>query len=164
VRLQSVSPDGLTDAQDAQIGTLMREAYPNTPDPKHRILALGPDDAVIGYLSAYVRTIGIGDRETPIGLIGDVATRIAFRGQGVAKALVAQAHSHFRQEGLLYSMLFAFDPPVYRSSGYEILNDAVTFVDGGGFTRTRALAGTMVCALTDVPWPFGAIDLRGPKV
>ena len=164
MQIEVVAPEGLADTREAEVDALLREAYPAQAGPRRTILTTGDDGDIVGHLSAYVRTIRIDGREVSIGLIGDVATRIAARGRGVAKGMVARAHDLFRKEDIRFAMLFAFDPPVYASSGYHAITAPMTYLNGAGTPRTRVLPGAMVCALTDMPWPNGEIDLCGPPV
>jgi predicted N-acetyltransferase YhbS len=134
------------------------------PDPYRAFLTVDRDGCVVGYLSAYIRRVDQNGVSIPIGMIGDVATRKVARHQGVAKRLVAQTHDYFREKGLSFSMLFAYDPPVYISSGYRMMTDEVHFIDGGGQAKTFVHPGSMICDLTPTPWQAGLVHLNGPPV
>lgn len=162
---------------DASANTLLTEAYGADDEPEdtqddgappseayRAFLAVDPVAGVVGHLAAYIRRVDQGGTSMDIGMIGDVATLKTFQRRGVATALVEATHHYFKDAHLPFSMLFAYVPSVYASSGYRLMTDEVTFVDGNGTTQTRILDGSMVCDLSSRLWRAGVVNLNGRAV
>ena len=94
-------------------------------------------------------------------MIGGVAIAAAERGHGHMRTLLAEIHRQFTAEALPFSLLFAFVPAVYRSSGYREMTNTTRFLDHDGAWQTLVFRGGMVAELGDRRLP---IDLRGPSV
>jgi len=168
----------LADSLEAQVQAFIRQAFPDDPaaerdyyapyEPSEMILVLRegrPEELrVIGHLVAYRRAIAIGDEPVEIGMIGGVAIAPGHRRQGHCRALVEHTHARFRQRGLPFSLLFAFEPRVYASSGYRPMANTTRFLGSDGAWKTFAHRGGMYAELGDRRWPDLPIDLRGPAV
>lgn len=116
--------------------------------PGDVVLQVGACDDVLAYLDLYVRSIGVGSREMPIAAIGQVATDPAYRGLGLASALVRAAHRVALARGLEWAALFGVSS-LYARIGYRPPPDPPK-------------PDLLVCPLVDgVEWPKGAIDTRG---
>ena len=160
------------------IDSLYAEAYGNDSDEQRgdspteppvseafqHFVTVDEKGIVVGNLAAYVRAVKHKDQEFQLGMIGDVATRTTHKKQGVAKSLVKAAHMYFAEQSIEFSVLFAYDPPVYKSSGYKMIENEIRFVDGRGEWRTLRIKGSMFCELGQAKWPAGEIDLCGPPV
>jgi predicted N-acetyltransferase YhbS len=129
-----------------------------------RIVLLWDGDVLIGHATAYVRTVQLGDEDVTIGLVGDVAVDPRLQRRGHARRLVREAHALFAERSLPFSVLFAFDPARYRSSGYQDMTNETRFLDGDGHWRQLVFRGGMVAELGARRWPGGTLDLRGPAV
>lgn len=68
-------------------------------------------------------------------MIGDVAVSAERRSEGLCKMLLRSAHAHFRERAIDFSVLFAFEPPIYRSSGYALMRNTTRFLDQPGEER-----------------------------
>jgi hypothetical protein len=121
-------------------------------------------DKVVGHLFEYERAVGLGDRSVMLGLIGDVAVSTERRGEGICKILLRSTHAHFRERSIEFSVLFAFEPPIYRSSGYVPMRNTTRFLDKDGEWKTLVHRGGMAAALGARPWPHDPLDLKGPAV
>ena len=132
-------------------------------EPFRVFLMVEEGGAVVGGLLAYKRTATANGVPFGLGLIGTVATRKSHRRQGIATRLVLAAHDYFRGKGVRFSVLFAFDPDVYRGMGYREIEGSLTYRNGASAVTER-VKGSMVCPLADEAWPEGAVDLRGGLV
>lgn len=89
-------------------------------DPRFagRRLVIERDGAVVSSLVVLPRTLRIGDREVPIGLIGSVVTEESYRGQGLASELLGRAEDELRLSGAVLSVLWADEREFYAQRGY----------------------------------------------
>ena len=99
-----------------------------------------------------------------IGLIGDVAVDPEFHRRGYAGLLLAEAHAFFRAAALPFSVLFAYRPEYYVSSGYRLLTRETRFRDTDGSVKQFVLRGAMAAELSTRPWPDAVLDLQGGTV
>jgi hypothetical protein len=179
VELHEMSREGLVASLDAEVHALLREAFPSDEaaaagdyylpyGPPATILVLSEshpkEQRVIGHLAAYRREIAIGPDSVEIGMIGGVAIAPAHRGKGHVRALVGRIHVRFGQWALPFSVLFAFEPSVYASSGYKPMANTTRFRDSDGTWKTLVHRGGMYAELTERRWPNLPIDLHGPAV
>ncbi len=143
VELHEMSRQELAASFDAEVHALLRDAFPSDEataagdyyppyGPPATILVLREGHQIIGHLVAYRREIAIGREPVEIGMIGGVAIASAHRGTGHARALVERTHVRFRQWALPFSVLFAFEPSVYASSGYKPMANTTRFRDADG--------------------------------
>lgn len=152
-----------------QARALVREAFPDSVetygclDPTVVLLAVD-EGRIVGHSFLYERTVVLGGRSLQLGMIGDVAVAATRRSQGLCKHLLQNAHARFRQRAIEFSVLFAFDPPIYRSSGYVTMRNTTRFLDKDGSWKTLVHRGGMAAALGMIPWPHEPLDLGGPAV
>jgi len=128
------------------------------------ILVLRDSQEVVGHLALYRREVGILNEQIEIGLIGGVAVAPGRRGCGHSRTLVQRAHACLRDRSIPFSILFAFEPRVYASSGYKLMQNPTRFLDEDGSWRTLVYRGGMYAELLDRAWPNRPVDLRGPVV
>jgi predicted acetyltransferase len=126
------------------------------------ILQDGPE--VAGHLALYVREVDVLGEDIEIGMIGGVAIAPGHRGRGHSRTLLQRAHAWLQRRSIPFSILFAFEPRVYRSSGYKLLQSPLRFLDEDGNWKTLVYRGAMYAELADRPWPNQLVDLRGPVV
>lgn len=69
-----------------------------------------------------------------------------------------------RERSIAYAILFAFEPRVYESSGYRLMQNETRFLDADGQWKCFVLRGSMYAELLEKRWPNRAIDLCGPAV
>jgi predicted acetyltransferase len=131
------------------------DAHDFPPEAHRTILAVDDDAGVVGHLSAYVREVDLENTSLTLGMIGNVATSCAFKRQGVAKSLVNAAHCYFQSLQIDFSVLFAYEPAVYSSSGYRLMRNKVHFQDDDGQWKTFVYRGSMYRELSGRRWPTG---------
>jgi len=84
------------------------------------------------------------------GLIGSVSTDPAWRGQGLASRLLADAEDALRGQGCAFALLWAPDPEFYLRRGYAPIGVEHDFVvDGGLAARLPAAEGVREGVATD---------------
>jgi hypothetical protein len=170
MKLLRTEPQALSAALHAQVDTLLRAAfdlpgpYDYGPDRAEVVLLADDGDKIIGHAATYRRPISIGDETVTVGLIGGVAIDAAERGHGHVRVLMAEIHRQFAAETLPFSLLFAFVPAVYRSSGYREMTNTTRFLDHDGAWQELVFRGGMVAELGSRRWPGLPIDLRGVSV
>jgi len=119
---------------------------------------------VVGHLAVYERQIMIGDETLRVGLLGEIAIAAGRRRSGLARCLVRQAHEQLQGRSIPFSILFAFEPRIYQSSGYKLMQNQTRFLDADGQWKTFVCRGSMYAELLGRPWPNRPIDLCGPVV
>jgi hypothetical protein len=170
MRLLQTEPGALPADLAAQVDTLLRVCYDLTdpydygPDRAELVLLLNESDRVVGHLAAYRRAVSVGDETVTVGMIGGVAIDPAERGHGHVRSLLAKVHRQFAAEALPFSLLFAFVPAVYHSSGYREMTNTTRLLDHDGRWKDLVFRGGMVAELGNRRWPGLPIDLRGPGV
>jgi len=172
VELIETTRAGLTGPLETKVQGLLGEAFFDGAPVDYyarlgiptAILILVDGPQVVGHLALYRRVVGISDKDVEIGIIGGVAVAPAYRRRGHCRALMESAHAWLRQRGIPFSLLFAFQPDVYASSGYRIMQKQIRFLDGDGAWRTLVYRGGMYAELADRAWPNQPVDLRGPVV
>jgi hypothetical protein len=170
MKLLRTEPQALSVALNAQVDTLLRTAfnlpglYDYGPDRANVVLLLDDGGKPVGHAATYRRPISIGDETVTVGMVGGVAIDAAERGRGHVRTLMAEVHRHFAAEALPFSLLFAFVPAVYRSSGYREMTNTTCFLDHDGAWKEFVFRGGMVAELGSRRWPDLPIDLRGPGV
>lgn len=171
--LIETSRAGLAGSLEAEVQVFLGEAFSDEAgqrdyyapyEPSEMILLLREEQQVIGHLVAYRRAIAIGGETVEVGMIGGVAIAAHHRRRGHARALVERTHARFRQRALPFSLLFAFEPSVYASSGYRPMANTTRFLDDDGVWKIFVHRGGMYAELGDRNWPNLPIDLRGRAV
>lgn len=128
------------------------------------ILVLRESEDVIGHLATYQREVQIGDETLEVGMIGGVAIASDYRRRGHSRALIGQAHAYLMKASIPFSILFAYEPRVYQSSGYKLMQNETHFLDMDGAWRTFVFRGSMYAELSGRHWPNRSLDLRGRVV
>lgn len=134
------------------------------PDPMVRFLIRDDTGAVIGHAALHLRSVLFGEDACTIGMIGDVAIAKGFRRQGLCRRLIETCHARLVRERVDFSVLFAYVPEVYRSSGYVLMKNETHFLDHDGLWKTFVYRGSMYCELSDRRWPNRKLHLQGPTV
>ncbi|GGB15820.1 GNAT family N-acetyltransferase [Agarivorans gilvus] len=78
---------------------------------------------------AYSRTMKQNATNFKAGIIGGVSVRADKRGLGLAKVIIKELEQCLVSVGVTHSFLFAYEPNVYRSSGYTELTAAIHYFD-----------------------------------
>jgi hypothetical protein len=160
-------PGGLKE----QLTALTRDAfldgqgqYDYGPVPPLLLILCVEEQAVIGHLATFVREMLVARRPMKLGLVGGVVVDKGYRRRGAAKAMVLESHNFFRSQAIEFSILFAIEPDIYRSSDYREMRNKTRFLDIDGVWREYVYRGGMVGELTDQPWEDQYLDLCGPTV
>ena len=153
--LNAAFPEG---APNELAGYYARHGFPTAT------LLLAEDRHVIGHLAIYEREIGIGAEPVRVGLLGEIAVAADRKRLGMARRLVRCAHDHLQARSIPFSILFAFEPRVYASSGYKLMQNEARFLDADGHWKTLVYRGSMVAELSARRWPNQPIDLCGTAV
>jgi predicted acetyltransferase len=172
--LVQIDPTEVRGELAAGITALLRTAYPHdsyTAEGYYRaygrpaiVMALRNAKEVAAHAVVYERCVRIGDAPVAIGMLGGVAVAPAHRRGGLCKRLVGCAHDYLRARGAVFSVLFAYEPAVYLSSGYRLMLNETRFLDSDGQWKQFVYRGGMYIALQDEPWPNELVDLCGRAV
>jgi predicted acetyltransferase len=111
-----------------------------------------------------MRDVAIGGELEEIGILGGIAVAPDQRRTGHARTLVRHAHELLRKRSIAFSILFAFEPRIYDSSGYRLMQNITRYIDEEGTTKTLVYRGSMYAELSQRPWPNELLDLRGRTV
>jgi predicted N-acetyltransferase YhbS len=141
-----------------------RSAYYSRHGVATTSMVLSDGGRAVGHLAIYERDIKIGEEALRVGLLGEIAIAADRRGAGLARRLVREAHEHLRALSIPFSILFAFEPRVYVSSGYKLMQNHTRFIDADGHWKTLVYHGSMYAELLGRPWPNRSIDLCGTVV
>jgi GNAT superfamily N-acetyltransferase len=159
----------LTGETEIAVQRMLKKAFPDVVGDCYsaampeRIVLLLDKDQPIGHIAAYVRQALVGEETLNIGLIGGVFIEPNFRCQGHAKRLLQEAHEIFVEAFLPFSVLVAYEPERYRSSGYHTMTNEMRFMENGQW-RQFVHRGGMVAELGERKWPDKLLNLRGPLV
>ena len=157
----------------SEVYALLDEAYPDRPGDQDYYVEYGTPPLIVilrdrgravGHLALCQREVGIGAETLSIGMIGDVAIAPDYRRLGHTRALFAHAHAHLTSQSLPFSVLFAYEPRVYASRGYKLMQNETRFLDADGAWKTFVFRGSMYAELSGRPWPSQLLDLRGRAV
>ncbi|MEQ4204815.1 GNAT family N-acetyltransferase [Actinopolymorpha sp. B17G11] len=108
-----------------QLGFAARSsAYDEEADragvPLDRRLVATDGGEIVGRLSVWELGQWFGGRRVPMGGVGGVAVDPAYRGRGVASALIRRALGQMRERGEVLSTLFPMNHTLYRRHGWEV--------------------------------------------
>jgi predicted N-acetyltransferase YhbS len=129
--------------------------------PAHRWLVRAPSGDLIAHIAVHDKLISAAGRDLRIGGIAEVCVAHPFRGQGLVKKTLLEAHVWMRREAIPFAMLFGH-PKVYSSSGYVVIENPI-HAENALISHLNPFKGKpMIIPLATHPWPPGPIDLRGP--
>ena len=174
LELLTLNPKSLQGHLATEVHRLLRHTFPddgpNEGDYYQAVglpetaLVLRDDFRVFGHLGIYARDVEIGGDPQKVGILGGIAVAPDRRRVGHARMLIGRAHEHLRRLGLEFSILFAFEPRIYESSGYQLMQNSTLFVDTDGTSRMLVYRGSMYAELAHRHWPSLLLDLRGRTV
>ena len=118
----------------------------------------------MGHLAVHQHQVKMGDEVLTIGMIGAVAVAPDHRRRGHCRLLLRRAHDDLRARLIPFSILFAFEPRVYLSSGYRLLQNETHFLDADGAWKAFVYRGSMYAELAERPWPNRMLELAGGVV
>ncbi|MGO1298327.1 MAG: GNAT family N-acetyltransferase [Vibrio sp.] len=87
------------------------------------------ESQIIATGFAYSRLMNQGSKNFKAGLIGGIAVIPSKRGLGLAKIIVDELDRYLESFGVIHSFLFAYNPDVYKSSGYSELLLPIHYFD-----------------------------------
>jgi GNAT superfamily N-acetyltransferase len=165
------SDQAITDEEDRQLRNLLCSCFPTNPvflarrfflrRPGHRWLVKTPAGEIIGHAALHEKSIGTESGDLLVGGVAEVCVATNHRGSGISKKLLQSIDSWLMDRGISFALLFG-QPRVYRSSGYVPIRNELK-ADNLLIGHWNPFCGTpMVKALSQIPWPPGVIDLRGP--
>lgn len=165
------SDAAITDDEDRELRNLLFSCFSFNPifltrryfrqSPGHRWLVKGPAGEIVGHAAIHEKSVGTESGDLLIGGVAEVCVAANHRGLGLSKELLRSIDEWLKARGIAFAMLFG-QPPVYASSGYvpienELKTDSLLSQHWNPFCGTP-----MIKSLTQIPWPRGVIDLRGP--
>jgi predicted acetyltransferase len=171
--LLEISRDALRSDLETRVQALLNEAFPEGSSTngdyyaRHgvpgRILIAREAQQVVGHLAVYQRQVKMGDEVLEIGMIGAVAVAPDRRRRGHCRLLLRRAHDDLRARSIPFSILFAFEPLVYLSSGYRPMQNETHFLDADGCVEDPCLSRQHVCGARReaVAEPNARIGWRG---
>jgi len=102
--------------------------YENDPDADPNLVFIAEEDGqIVSTIRVFRRTVRIGGRKYLMGGIGEVSTKEAYRGRGIASQLLNTAIEAMKKEGMALSILFG-DKNIYSKSGYQTITAPYTVV------------------------------------
>lgn len=153
--LNDAFPDGAPNELD---GYYARHGLPATT------MLLQDGARVVGHLASFERQILVGEETVRVALLGEIAIAKDRRRAGLVRTLVGAAHQHLQARAIPFAILFAFEPRVYASSGYQLMRNQTRFIDADGQPKTLLYRGSMYAELLGRRWPNREIDLCGTAV
>jgi len=161
----------ISPAEDQDLRRLLLASFPYEPalltrryirePPSHRWLARTPSGELAAHIAVHDKLISIAGRDLRIGGVAEVCVAHHFRGQGLVRRMLLDAHAWMGQEGIPFAMLFGH-PKVYASSGYIVIDNPI-LAESSLIHHWNPFKGKpMIRPILPRPWPPGPIDLRGP--
>lgn len=99
--------------------TYFRRHYEQDPDADPSMIFVAVDgDVIASTVRVFRRTVWMQGRAVRMGGIGEVSTKPAYRGQGLASMLLAMAIAAMNADGIPLSILFG-DQRIYSLSGWR---------------------------------------------
>ena len=164
--IDEISRDALTGDLETMVQALLVRAFREgsstdgdyyarhgVPD---RILIAREARQVVGHLALYRRPVKMGDEVLEIGP--------DHRRRGHCRRLLRRAHDDLRTRSIPFSILFAFEPRVYLSSGYRLMQNETHFLDADGAWKSFVYRGSMYAELAERPWPNRVLEMAGGVV
>jgi predicted acetyltransferase len=174
MELLDVAPDELSDDPAKRIHKLLHSTWPDdapnegdyyrTLGAPTAILILRQAPEVLAHLAIYERQVSIGNETLAIGMLGAIVVAPEQRRRGHSRVLIRHAHDRLKGRGMPFSILFAYEPKVYASSGYELMQNTTRFIDADCTLKTFVYRGSMYAELSGRRWPNQMLELRGRTV
>ena len=164
----------LQEAQRNEVIDLLRASFPEYPErqsfypqpPHFRVLAWC-NKSIVGHVGGVIRLIRLVGQDLLILGVTDLCVDAEYSRKRIASRMVNQLVDIAAKRQISYLMTIASEPDFYRKLGFSPVEDPVTWLtyhDGQslGVFRQRRLQGFMVRPVSEVAWPGGDLDLRGP--
>ena len=174
MNIDIVNEIDLAPALDQEIAALLHQAFGaefggrSFYQQRHHLRLIARiDGAMAGHVALTYRGIGQNGKMIPIIGLAEVATDIAYRGQGVARSLVKKALDIARASAAEFALLFG-DPAHYHRYGFHSAANSLRSLDlENGVSRGIKVTtddSFMVAATGDTKWdPLAEVDLMGRK-
>jgi len=167
-------PDAEVDADlDHQIRSLLTRCFTKPQDAvfsvrryfhepcAHRWIARADDGRLAAHAGLHERVAHAGSHVFRIGGVSEVCVHPEFRGRGLVRTLLGEAHRWLRTQRIQYAVLMG-DPRVYASSGYTpVSNVSCSGLPGHAAERLH-LEAAQVAPIADTAWPDSDVFIPGP--
>jgi N-acetylglutamate synthase-like GNAT family acetyltransferase len=164
MRLLALHDDQVTAGMRERITCFLSGAFPGcacaseVKQPVARLVLCEDEEAtIIGHSALYRYDVRISDLPMEIGMIGEVAIKPEYRGQGLLNTLFLRAHDYFRTIPVEYSMVFPCHPDVFTDFGYRFVDNKLFVPVENDTWRPFTFRGSMYCRIGKQPWPSGDI-------
>ncbi len=130
----SVVKSGEIEAYEASINAHLNSVFgqDSTVNFNHEFVCavlIEDDSQIVATGFAYSRLMSQGSINFKAGIVGGIAVAANKRGLGLAKVIVKELDKYLVSYGVTHSFLFAYEPDVYRSSGYSELICPIHYYD-----------------------------------
>jgi predicted acetyltransferase len=174
VEILDFAPDDLRADLAARTHALLYDIWPEdapnegdyyrTHGAPTTVVILREAQDVLAHLAIYERQVSLGSETLEIGMLGGIVVAPEQRRRGHCKLLVRHAHERLKSRNIPFSILFAYEPAVYASSGYRLMQNVTRFIDRDGTPKALVFRGGMYAELAGRRWPDQLLDLRGRVV
>jgi predicted N-acetyltransferase YhbS len=173
MRIEHIQEWALTAQDDAEIADLLARSFDTDFGgrsyfhQRHQLRLVTRDDGrIVGHMALMLRSVRLGAERFEVACLGDVATVPAYRGRGIAGALLQEAIAAAEASPGRHFLLFGV-APLYAGVGFRKAANPVTYLhladDQSGGLRHELAENLMVLPLRAEPWDDGAeLDLLGP--
>tara|TARA_Y100000588_G_C13832618_1_gene744285 strand:+ start:49 stop:573 length:525 start_codon:yes stop_codon:yes gene_type:complete len=129
-----VVENGEIEAHEAALNTHLNSVFgqDSTVNFNHEFVCavlIEDENQIVASGFAYSRLMSQGSTSFKAGIVGGIAVAPNKRGLGLAKAIVKELDNYLVSFGVAHSFLFAYEPNVYRSSGYLELVLPIRYFD-----------------------------------
>ncbi|HCG6405183.1 TPA: GNAT family N-acetyltransferase [Vibrio parahaemolyticus] len=130
----SVVENGEIEAHEVVLNTHLNSIFgqDSTVNLNHEFVCavlIEDENQVIATGFAYSRLMSQGSTSFKAGIVGGITVAPNKRGLGLAKTIVKELDKYLVSFGVTHSFLFAYNPDVYRSSGYSELLVPIHYFD-----------------------------------
>ncbi|MFW9715876.1 GNAT family N-acetyltransferase [Vibrio parahaemolyticus] len=130
----SVVENGEIEAHEVVFNTHLNSIFgqDSTVNLNHEFVCavlIEDENQVVATGFAYSRLMSQGSTSFKAGIVGGITVAPNKRGLGLAKTIVKELDKYLVSFGVTHSFLFAYNPDVYRSSGYSELLVPIHYFD-----------------------------------
>ncbi|HGF5004301.1 TPA: GNAT family N-acetyltransferase [Vibrio parahaemolyticus] len=130
----SVVENGEIEAHEVVLNTHLNSIFgqDSTVNLNHEFVCavlIEDENQVVATGFAYSRLTSQGSTSFKAGIVGGITVAPNKRGLGLAKTIVKELDKYLVSFGVTHSFLFAYNPDVYRSSGYSELLVPIHYFD-----------------------------------
>ncbi|EJG1619293.1 GNAT family N-acetyltransferase [Vibrio parahaemolyticus] len=130
----SVVENGEIEAHEAVLNAHLNSIFgqDSTVNFNHEFVCavlIEEENQVVATGFAYSRLMSQGSTSFKAGIVGGITVAPNKRGLGLAKTIVKELDKYLVSFGVTHSFLFAYNPDVYRSSGYSELLAPIHYFD-----------------------------------